>query len=84
MTIRWWWIIVMAAGSGASTARQAGVSTAPDGWVTTLDEPSVRVVSLPTSAPTPRATPSETCTLVQKLAMRISGMTEDQISKACE
>jgi hypothetical protein len=84
MKVRWWCLILVVGGSCASTGRHAELSTAPDGWVTTLDEPSVRVVSLPTLAPAPRATPRETCTLVQKLAMRISGMTEDQITKACE
>ena len=83
MKARWWGLIVLVGGSCASS-RHVELSTAPDGWVTTLDEPSVRVVSLPTLAPAPRATPREECTLVQKLAMRISGLTEDQIKKACE
>ncbi len=65
-------------------ARHAELPTAPDQWATTLNQPSREVAPMPTALPTPEATPREACTLVQMLAMRLSGMSEDQIRKACE
>jgi hypothetical protein len=75
--------VVMVAMVGAC-ARHGESPTAPDDWVTTFDQPSRRVAVVPTSLPTPQPTPRETCTLMQKLAMRLSGMSEDRIRKACE
>ena len=65
-------------------ARHAELPTAPDDWVPTLNEPSRAMAAVPTSLPTPEPTPRQACTLLQTLAMRLSGMTDDQIRKACE
>ena len=76
-------IVLIAVGAACSArGRHADAPTAPDTWVTTLDQPSRRAVRTPTSAPTP--TPRAACTVVQKLAMQLSGMTDDQIRRACE
>jgi len=77
-----WYLLVLAV-TGAC-ARHVEPSTAPEEWIPTLNEPSRRAAAIPTSLPTPQATPREACTLLQMLAMRVSGMTDDQIRKACE
>ena len=77
-----WYLLVLAV--TATCARHAELPTAPAEWIPTLNEPSRQVATMPTALPTPRPTPREACTLLQMLAMRVSGMTDDQIRKACE
>ena len=75
--------LFMVAISGAC-ARPAESPTAPNAWIPTLNEPSRQVRAMPTLLPTPRSTPPDGCSPLQRLAMRISGLTDDQIRKACE
>ena len=65
-------------------ARHVESPTAPDEWSPTLNQPSRRIGTMPTSLPTPQATPRDGCSPLQRLAMRVSGMTDNQIRRACE
>jgi hypothetical protein len=84
MNARSYLLILAFGASCAAASRHADVGNAPDSWITTLDQPSRRLVTGPTSIPNPRPTSREGCTLFQKLAMHLSGITEDQIRKTCE
>ena len=61
---------------------------APDTWATTVDKPSqgLATVRRPSTAvaPPPGATAPQNCTVDQILSMKTSGLTEEQIRRACE
>jgi hypothetical protein len=75
--------LVVLAITGAC-ARHVEAPTAPNEWTPTLNRPSRYAGTMPTALPTPLPTPHEGCSPIQRLAMRVSGMTDDQIRKACE
>jgi len=64
-----------------------GTAVAPDAWATTLDKPRHESATAPpplSAAPSPAAVASRSCTVDQILGMRNSGLSDEQIRRACE
>jgi hypothetical protein len=82
------WVAAIAAATGCSywAGRAPEMPVAPSAWVTTLDEPSREPPAEPASPspPSPPTTSHQTCTVDQILSMRNSGLTDEQIHRACE